>query len=135
MKPKSIVTCLPSKNLERSLKFYKECFRLEDLEIEDDSQITIEIANLSIFIMRQEEYEKYTQKAGLWASYPNEGNVQVIHSCAVSSTEMIDHVFASAQTAGGKVAGRMEKNEWGQNTGYVCDPDGHLWEITQITKE
>lgn len=128
---KSVVTCLPSKNLKKSLQFYSGCFKLEDLAIEEDSQITIELANLSLFVMSQDAYEKYLQKINMQAGYPQE-NVHVIHSCAVSDPEMIEHLFATAEQCGGTVAAPMSKNEWGQHTGYLRDPDGHLWEISQV---
>ncbi len=56
MKPKSIVTCYPSKNLDRALVFYSECFKLEGLKIEDE-MITIELANLSLFLMSRDTWE------------------------------------------------------------------------------
>lgn len=133
MKPKSVVTCLPTQNLQKALTFYSECFRLKDLKIEDNSQLTIELANLSLFIMSQEAYEQYTQKVGLRAEYPQVG-LQVIHSCAVDDSAVLEHIFASAQQFGGTVAQPLGKNEWGQNAGYIQDPDGHVWEIVQVEK-
>lgn len=133
MQPKSIVTCLPTQSLEKALTFYSECFKLEGLAIEDNSQITIELANLSLFLMSQEAYEHYTKKVNLRAGYPQD-NLQVIHSCAVSDSAIIEHLFATAEQFGGTVAGQMQKNEWGQNTGYIRDPDGHIWEITQVAE-
>lgn len=112
--------------------FYKECFKLDDLAIED-STITIELANLSMFVMSQDSYEQYTQKAGLQTSYPADA-LQVLHSCAIEDTTMVEHFFATAEQYGGAVAQPMQKNEWGQDAGYIRDPDGHLWEIVQIAK-
>ncbi|MEX0748968.1 MAG: hypothetical protein WD467_02275 [Candidatus Saccharimonadales bacterium] len=53
MEPKSVVTCIPSRDLDKSLEFYKKCFQLEALEIEEET-IVIELANLSLFVMGQE---------------------------------------------------------------------------------
>jgi uncharacterized protein len=132
MKPRSIVTCLPSRNLEKSLRFYSECFKLDDLKIEEEI-LTIELANLSLFVMGQEAYEQYTQKVNLRAGYPQD-SVQALHSCGVEDSAMIAHLFATAEQFGGTVAGHMRHNEWGQNAGYLRDPDGHLWEIVQIAE-
>jgi uncharacterized protein len=132
MKPKSIVTCLPTRNLEKSITFYSECFKLEGLKIEDDT-IAIELANLSLFVMSQESYEQYTLEAGLRAGYPQD-SVQGLHSCGVEDSAMIEHLFATAHQFGGTVAGQMRQNKWGQNAGYIRDPDGHVWEIVQITE-
>lgn len=130
MKPKSIVTCVPAKDLEKSQAFYKECFKLDNLIIED-GMITIELANLSMFVMSRTSYEEYIQKAGLAAGYPTD-SLQVLHSCAVEDEAMIEHLFATAEQYGGIIAQPVQKNEWGQNAGYIRDPDGHLWEIVQV---
>ncbi|HEU5121829.1 MAG TPA: VOC family protein [Candidatus Saccharimonadales bacterium] len=130
MKPKSVVTCLPTKNIEKSLTFYSECFKLEGLKIEDD-MFTIELANLSLFVMSQEAYEQYTKQVNMSAFYPDD-SVQVIHSCALEDTAMIEHLFTTAEQFGGTVAQQMRQNKWGQDAGYLCDPDGHLWEIVRV---
>ncbi len=41
----------------------------------------------------------------------------------------VDAVVASAQKAGGSVIKAAKSQFWGGYTGYVADPDGHLWKI------
>lgn len=130
MHPKGVVSCLPSRDLDVALDFYRRCFKLDLPEAEDDI-LTIELGNLSLFLMGRSAYEGYTKKAGLSAHLP-EHSVQCLHSCAVSDRDMIEHVFATAESCGGTVAQPMRENEWGQQAGYVRDPDGHLWEIVQV---
>lgn len=130
MKPKSIVTCLPSRDLDKSLNFYRKSFHIETSEIEEGMFI-VELANLSLFVMSQKAYVQYTKKISLGAGYPD-SLLQCIHSCAVEDKAAIDHVFASAEKYGGSIAQPMQENEWGQQSGYVRDPDGHVWEIVQI---
>lgn len=38
-------------------------------------------------------------------------------------------VFQAALDAGATSLKRPEKAEWGGTSGYVADPDGHVWEI------
>lgn len=131
MKPKSVVTCLPSKDLDVSLHFYRNVFNIEIPEIEE-GMFTVELANLSLFVMSQQAYEQYTQKIALATGYPN-SLLQCMHSCAIDDKSTIHHIFANAEKYAGSVAQPMQENEWGQQAGYVRDPDGHVWEIVQVT--
>lgn len=130
MKPKSVVTCLPTENLDRALDFYRGCFRLEGLVVEE-GMIVIELGNLSLFIMGREPYEQYTSKIGLQAGFAQDG-LQVLHSCAIDKASTIEHIFSTSEQFGGSVAQPMLLNEWGQHAGYVRDPDGHVWEIVLV---
>lgn len=41
----------------------------------------------------------------------------------------VDRVFAEALRAGAREVKTPQPTEWGGYSGYVADPDGHLWEI------
>ncbi len=45
------------------------------------------------------------------------------------SVEDVDRVFAAALAAGARAVKTPRKVFWGGYSGYVADPDGHLWEI------
>ncbi len=60
MKPKSVVTSLPVLNLEKSLAFYRDGLGIKTPGIEDGI-ITLEIANLSLFLIEKSEFEKYSK--------------------------------------------------------------------------
>ncbi|MDK9695605.1 MAG: VOC family protein [Siculibacillus sp.] len=47
----------------------------------------------------------------------------------LESEAAVDAAFAAALAAGGRAVKRPEKVFWGGWSGYVADPDGHLWEI------
>ena len=47
----------------------------------------------------------------------------------VLSTDAVDRLFADFLAAGATVAKQPEHVEWGGYSGYVADPDGHLWEL------
>lgn len=103
---------------------------LQGLTIEDEI-ITIELANLSLFLMSKNAYEQYTHKFGFAAEYPDRA-LQCLLSCAVEDKAVIEHVFSSAQQFGGSVLQPVAVNEWDQEVGYVQSPDGHVWEIVHI---
>lgn len=41
----------------------------------------------------------------------------------------VDEAFTAAVAAGATVVKPAERMEWGGYSGYVADPDGHLWEL------
>ncbi len=43
--------------------------------------------------------------------------------------EAVDQVFARAMEAGATVLKAPEEVFWGGYSGYLADPDGHVWEI------
>jgi len=45
------------------------------------------------------------------------------------SRQEVDDVVARAGEAGGSVTKLPRATEWGGYSGYVQDPDGHLWEV------
>ena len=52
-------------------------------------------------------------------------------TCALNcdGRDDVDVVFAEWLAAGAESIKRPEAVEWGGYSGYVADPDGHLWEI------
>ncbi len=41
----------------------------------------------------------------------------------------VDEIVAEALAAGGSLRKQPEPTPWGGYSGYIADPDGHLWEI------
>lgn len=132
MKPKSVVTCIPSKDLGKSLRFYRDGLGIKTSGIEE-GMIVLEIANLSLFVMSQKSYEAYTTKINLQAGFP-ETKLQHIFSCALEDRQDIERIFSNIQHYGGSVAQPFAINEWGQEAGYIKDPDGHVWEMVFVGK-
>jgi uncharacterized protein len=46
-----------------------------------------------------------------------------------ATPERVDEVVAAWHAAGATVVKQPQAVEWGGYSGYVADPDGHLWEI------
>lgn len=130
MNPKRIVTCLPVKNPQKTLAFYTDCFGVKGATLEEGI-VTVEMANLDLFLIEVSEFEKYSKPAKLQAHFPHK-NSQIILSCAVESQEEVEALFNNAEKCGGTIAQSMKENKWGQKTGYIQDPDGHLWEIVRV---
>lgn len=125
---KTTVICLPVQDLDKTLAFYQNAFGISDIQVEE-GMITLELPKLSLFLMKKDAFEAYSKKAGRGAQFPN-GNSGMIISCAMTSREEIDSILENAPGFGGSVTGKAFIDEsYGGYTGYVADPDGHLWEL------
>ncbi|MFV8834083.1 VOC family protein [Aquisalimonas sp.] len=45
------------------------------------------------------------------------------------SRDEVDRVLALAEGAGGRLVKAAQEVFWGGYSGYMADPDGHLWEV------
>ena len=65
------------------------------------------------------------------AGVPSSGSgfrgVTLAHN--VNSGAEVERVIAEAVAAGAQLIKKAERVFWGGYSGYVADPDGHLWEI------
>lgn len=101
---------------------------MRDAQIEE-GMIVLELPNLSLFLMEREAYLGYARKANREASAPG-ASAPAIISCAVDTKADVDTALNAAETYGGKRAGQAEIDPLsGGYTGYIADPDGHLWEL------
>jgi len=65
-------------NLDKTLTFYKNIFGLFGIQIED-GMITIELPNLSLFLMEKDAFEMYSRKAGREVQFPNDNVGAIIN--------------------------------------------------------
>lgn len=128
MKIRTTVVCLPVHSPERTLAFYRDALGFSDLQL-DEGTIVLELPNLSLFLMAQDAFEVYSIKAGRKAMLP-EGKAPMVISCAMESKEEVDDLLEKAERHGGTTGGKAAIDETsGGYTGYLADPDGHLWEL------
>jgi predicted lactoylglutathione lyase len=128
MRIKTTVLCLPVTDLEKTLGFYRGVFGFGDAEIDGD-MIALELPNLSLFLMTKESYESYTKKANRDALMPGV-SAPAVMSCAVETKEDVNRALGKSEVCGGASAGPAAIDAaLGGYTGYVTDPDGHLWEF------
>jgi predicted lactoylglutathione lyase len=122
------VVCLPVRDLDASRAFYAEVFDLPDLSVEE-GMITVELPNLSLFLIEEAAFESYSRKTGRGVNYPTSSS-DVILSCAIASQKGLDDILYAAADNGGTVATRgTADHETGLYVGYFFDPDGHHWEL------
>jgi uncharacterized protein len=134
MNIRTIIVCLPIQNLDKTLTFYKNVFGLPDIQVEEGI-ITLELPNLSLFLLEKDAFESYSKKAGRRAQFPND-NIGTIISCALVSEEDVDTALENAPNYGGTVTNKAAFDEkYGGYIGYISDPDGHLWELVSPSQQ
>jgi catechol 2,3-dioxygenase-like lactoylglutathione lyase family enzyme len=57
------------------------------------------------------------------------GFAAVALAANLDSPEAVDAAMAAAEAAGGRITKPATRQDWGGYSGYVSDPDGHLWEV------
>lgn len=124
MNPAAVVVSLPVADLERSLRFYRDGLGLSTPGI-DEYMLAFELPGLSLFLIKTGQYGTYLERAGLVPAAPVAGACVI--SCAMGSKDEVDDVLARAAEAGGSSQPAAEHD--GAHTGYVRDPDGHVWEL------
>lgn len=134
MKIKTTVLCLPVNDLQKALDFYKGVFGFVDAKTEEGI-LSLEFPNLSLFLMEKAVFESYTKKANRAALLPGNSAPAVI-SCAVETKQDVDNALERAVKYGGRAPGAAAIDpSFGGYIGYVCDPEGHLWELVWPNKQ
>jgi catechol 2,3-dioxygenase-like lactoylglutathione lyase family enzyme len=57
------------------------------------------------------------------------GPAAVALACNLPDEAAVDAAIVAAVAAGGRAVKPAVRAEWGGYSGYVADPDGHLWEF------
>lgn len=128
MKIRTTVVCLPVRDIDKTLAFYQNALGFSDAQVEE-GMITLELPNLSLFLMEKSAFETYTKKVGRNAQFPD-NNVGVVISCAMETREEVDTILESVPEHGGTTPAKAAMDEMsGGYIGYFTDPDGHLWEL------
>ncbi|MFA9432243.1 VOC family protein [Egicoccus sp. AB-alg2] len=50
-------------------------------------------------------------------------------ACNLETEEAVDDAFRRAEAAGARIVKAPTRADWGGYSGYLADPEGHLWEF------
>jgi predicted lactoylglutathione lyase len=129
MKIRTTVVCLPIRNAAATAAFYKNALGFFDLEVEA-GMVTLELPNLSLFLMERDAFETYTRKTGRAAQLPKSQAAGIVVSCAMESKAEVDAILRNVPKHGGSVPGAATVDPAsGGYIGYFADPEGYLWEL------
>ena len=130
MKPRITVLTLGVRDLERSLKFYRDGLGLSTkgitgTEFEHGAVAFFDLQNgLKLAIWHRADIAHDT---ALQAGLPNATEFTIGHN--VSARHEVDAVMLQAEKAGAHITKPPSNTFWGGYAGYFQDPDGHLWEV------
>jgi len=130
MRPSVKVITLGVEDLDRSLAFYRDGLGLPTdgivgQEFEDGAVVFFHLEGGLILALYPTA--ALSNDAGIDASRARLGAVSIGH--ITRSKAEVDEVVEAARRAGATVTDPPRDRFWGGYSGYVHDPDGHLWEI------
>ncbi|MBV6644219.1 MAG: VOC family protein [Cyclobacteriaceae bacterium] len=111
-------------DLKESTRFYEEDFGWSKL---DSSNDTITFFQLNGILLSLYSKEKLAEDATVSAEGSGFNSFTLAYN--TRSKGEVDHLIQELESRGVRIVKRPEEVFWGGYSGYVADPDGHLWEI------
>ncbi|AUV83400.1 glyoxalase [Salinigranum rubrum] len=123
MDPRISLVTLGVADVDRSVDFYRELgFPVERWG--DAAFFELDGAWLSVYPREALAADAGVDAGGVRGEFDG---VTLAHN--VGSSEEVDRVLEELVAAGGTMTRPARETDWGGYSGYVADPDGHLWEV------
>ncbi|WP_377843642.1 VOC family protein [Bosea sp. UC22_33] len=110
-------------DLDRSRRFYA-ALGWHEIEPKRDSVAFFQLNGIGLSLFPRTELAKDAEVADSAAGF---SGITLAHN--LRSEGEVDALFADMVAAGAVAVKSPRKVFWGGYSGYVSDPDGHLWEI------
>lgn len=126
MEPRISLITLGVRNLEVSLRFYRDGLRLPTTWNVDQGVIFFKTSGTCLALYPLDELAK---DVGIRPKRygPSFAGITLAHN--VPERHQVDEVLNQAVAAGGKLVKPAQDAFWGGYSGYFSDPDGYLWEV------
>ena len=123
MKPRISMITLGVKDLEKSVRFYRDGLGMPQMESPPGvAFFTLNGSWLSLY-----GRDALAEDASVDAKGSGFRGVALAHN--LGSEAEVDALMMEAVAAGATLVKPPQKVFWGGYSGYFADPDGHLWEI------
>ncbi|MGB6431201.1 MAG: VOC family protein [Candidatus Acidiferrales bacterium] len=126
MEPRISIITLGVKDLERSLRFYRDGLGLPTTRRAEQGIIFFQTSGACLALYPYPELAKDVSEAFLVEKSKFTG-ITLAHN--VRRKEDVDSVLRQAELAGAKIEKAAANTDWGGYSGYFSDPDGYLWEV------
>ena len=123
MKPKLSLVTLGVADLERSREFYGALGWVH-MDSASDQVVFFELDGVVLSLYPR---TALAADAGIDSVGSGFSGITLAHN--EPSTAAADRAFDEFVAAGATVIKPMTSTSWGGYSGYVADPDGHLWEV------
>src|SRR5271170_3165980 len=126
MEPRISIITLGVKDLDRSLRFYRDGLGLPASWNAEKGIIFFQTHGVCLALYPYHELAKdLSDEFNVERSkFPG---ITLAHN--VRLKEDVDRILKQAQDGGGKIEKPGRATDWGGYSGYFSDPDGYLWEV------
>ncbi len=123
MKPRISMITIGVKDLEKSVKFYKEGLGFPKMESPPEvAFFTLNGSWLGLY-----DRESLAEDASVSSEGSGFSGFALAHN--VASKDEVNQTIKQALSVGATLSKAAQKTSWGGYSGYFKDPDGHLWEV------
>ena len=126
MEPRISLITLGVKDLERSLRFYRDGLGLPTTWTPEKGVIFFQTRGVCLALYPYDELAKDVSEA-FGVERSKFTGITLAHN--VRTLEDVDRLLAQAQAAGATIEKSAHDTFWGGYAGYFSDPDGYLWEV------
>ena len=127
MEPRVSIITLGVRDLEKSLKFYRDGLGFPTNRKEGEDIVFFQTSGVCIGLY---PLESLGDDVGDDYSAENVGKFAGVTFAHNTRTQTeVDEVLAQAEAAGATIVKQAQDTFWGGYSGYFSDPDGYLWEV------
>lgn len=123
MKPRISMITLGVRNMDKSVKFYRDGLGFPKMESSPEVAFFM-LSGTWLGLYGREPLAKDAMVSPEGTGF----NAFALAHNVASETE-VDRIIGEAVSAGAALVKAPQKTEWGGYSGYFGDPDGHLWEV------
>jgi catechol 2,3-dioxygenase-like lactoylglutathione lyase family enzyme len=126
MEPRISIITLGVKNLDQSLRFYRDGLGFPTTRKAEAGIIFFRTNGVCLALY---PYAKLARDVSEEFLVERSRFVGITLAHNVRSKEEVDRILKQAEQAGAKIEKPARDADWGGYSGYFSDPDGYLWEI------
>ncbi len=126
MEPRISIVTLGVRDLEKSLRFYRDGLGFPTTRNASEGIIFFKMRGTCLALY---PYEELAKDAGDRFVEERSRFTGITLAHNVREKAEVVRLLSQAAKAGGKIEKPAQDTSWGGHSGYFSDPDGYLWEV------